>query len=84
MNAVAATFAAALDPKELHVLALAFTTASPLGSFVFAAGGVWRRKRLFSAVGHVINRPGLQAIVVVDEALALAIRAKAAMAGTSH
>lgn len=81
MNSVTAAFAAALDPKELHVLA--FTTLPPLGSFVLAAGGVWRRKRLFSAVGLVINRPKLEAIVV-DEALALAIRAKAAMAGTSH
>lgn len=83
MNAITTAFAAGLDPKELHVLALAFTTAPPLGSFVFVAGGVWGRKRLFSAVGLVINRPGFEAIVV-DEALVLALRAKAAMAGTSH
>lgn len=84
MNAVAVTFAAGLDPKELHVLAFASTSTSPpLGSFVFAAGGVWRRKRLFSAVGLVMNRAGFGAIVV-DEALALTMRAKAAMAGTRH
>lgn len=84
VNAVAVTFAAGFDPKELHVLAFTSTSTSPpLGSFVFTAGGVWRRKRLFSAVGIAINRAGLGAIVV-GEALALALRAKAAMAGTRH
>lgn len=84
MNAVAVTFAAGLDPKELQVLAFTPTSTSPpLGSLVFAAGGVWRRKRLFSAVGIAINRARFGAIVV-DEVLALAMRAKAAMAGASH
>lgn len=81
VNAVAATFAAGLDPEKLHVLA--FTTPPPLGSLEFVARSVWRRKRLFSTVGLVINRTGFE-VVVVEETLALAMRAEAAMAGTSH